>query len=84
MVIEKHASFLSRPLQCAGIISQKILDMVEFPKDIILNQVFKVEIIEPKGTSILMQGKEQPIIIDRLRFDAHFGQKAMELGMLDK
>lgn len=80
IVIEKHNSFLDRPLQCAGIISQKIIDLVKFPSSIILNKVKKVKIEEPHGTSILMQGREQPLIIDRLQFDAYFGLEAQKLG----
>lgn len=80
IIIEKQASFEARPLQCAGIISQKILEIVEFPKEIILNRVAKVKIKEPKNTEIMMQGNEAPIIIDRIKFDAYFGKLAESLG----
>ena len=80
LVVEKQKSLLNRPLQCAGIISQKILQLVSFPKDIIINQVNKVEITAPNGHSAIIKGQEHPIIIDRIKFDAYFGQQAIKLG----
>ncbi len=80
VVVEEHAE-LGKPFQCAGIISQKILKLMEFPPDIILNRVSIAEIVGPNLESIKMSGKESPIIIDRVKFDAFFGKKAQEMGV---
>jgi flavin-dependent dehydrogenase len=80
LVLEKQKSLLNRPLQCAGIISQKILQLVSFPKEIIINQVKNVLITTPNGHSSIIKGQEHPLIIDRIKFDAYFGQQAIKLG----
>ncbi|WP_371805636.1 lycopene cyclase family protein [Candidatus Lokiarchaeum ossiferum] len=80
IVIEEHYE-LGKPFQCAGIISQKILTLLDFPDDIILNRVHIAEIVAPNLVSIKMSGSESPVIIDRVRFDAYFGCKAQGLGV---
>ncbi|MHA1584869.1 MAG: lycopene cyclase family protein [Promethearchaeota archaeon] len=80
-VIEVHKSFATRPLQCAGILSRKLLDLVDFPREIILNRIKIANIIAPNGLSIPMQGQEEPLIIDRLKFDNYFGNSAQSLGV---
>lgn len=80
LVVEEHSE-LGKPFQCAGIISQKILTLLDFPEDIILNRVQIAEIVAPNLASIKMAGSESPVIIDRVRFDAFFGHKAQQLGV---
>ncbi len=78
-VIEEH-EILGLPFQCAGIISQKILNLAPFPKSIILNRVKTAKIVAPNNQSIELSGKENPVIIDRIEFDKYFGLKAQEMG----
>ncbi len=80
IVVEEHTE-LGKPFQCAGILSQKILTLLKFPEDIILNRVHVAEIVAPNMASIQMSGLESPVIIDRVRFDAYFGEKAQQLGV---
>jgi digeranylgeranylglycerophospholipid reductase len=80
IVIEEHGE-LGKPFQCAGIISQKLLNLVEFPEEIILNRVQIAEIVAPNLVSISMSGKESPVVIDRVKFDTYFGSKAQQNGV---
>lgn len=79
-VIEAKKSFEARPLQCAGILSRKLLKLVQFPTEIILNRVQIADIVSPTGHHLLMQGQESPLIIDRMAFDTHFGHQAQARG----
>jgi len=79
-VIEKYESFEARPLQCAGIVSQKLLDLVSFPSDLVLNRVHVAQIVAPNLEKINMKGDERPVVIDRVGFDTYFGKKAREMG----
>ena len=79
-VIEEHEN-LGLPFQCAGIISQKILNLAPFPKSLILNRVKTAKIVAPNNNSIELSGKENPVIIDRVEFDKFFGKKAKEMGV---
>jgi len=79
-VIEAKKSFETRPLQCAGILSKKLLDLVQFPTSIIQNRVKIADIVSPNGQHLLMRGKESPLVIDRIAFDTHFGYQAQARG----
>jgi geranylgeranyl reductase family protein len=79
IVIEEH-NILGKPCHCAGIVSQKIIQMVSFPSELILNRVTKAQVVAPNLSTILMQGKESPVILDRIGFDAYFGDQAQNLG----
>ena len=79
-VIEEH-EILGLPFQCAGIISQKILNLAPFPKSLILNRVKTAKIVAPNNQSIELSGNENPVIIDRIEFDKFFGMKAQEMGV---
>jgi geranylgeranyl reductase family protein len=80
VVIETKKSFETRPLQCAGILSQKLLDLVQFPTSIIQNRVKIADIVSPNGQHLLMRGKESPLVIDRIAFDTYFGHQAQARG----
>jgi flavin-dependent dehydrogenase len=80
IVVEEHQK-LGEPFQCAGIISQKLLKLVTFPPEIILNRVHSAEIGAPNMKKIEMAGHEHPIVIDRVAFDAYFGQLAQQAGV---
>ncbi|MHA1473985.1 MAG: hypothetical protein ACTSQ5_02235 [Promethearchaeota archaeon] len=79
-VIEEH-EILGLPFQCAGIISQKILNLAPFPKSLILNRVRTAKIVAPNNQSIELFGKENPVVLDRVEFDKFFGLKAQEMGV---
>lgn len=79
VVVEEHLE-LGKPFQCAGIVSRKIRKIESFPKDLILNQVHKAEIVAPNGEFVIMKGREAPLVIDRVNFDAFFGHEAQKMG----
>ncbi len=82
LVLEEHPKEqIGQPVHCTGIISQKIIHLVSFPQDIILNRVKGVAIYSPSGKHIVMGSqRESPVVIDRARFDRHFYEVAAAEG----
>ena len=73
-VIEEHIE-VGLPLQCAGIISQKLSRLIELPNNLILNRVKFAKIVGPSGSFIKLSGNENPYIIDRVGLDRLFFNK---------
>jgi len=76
-VIEEHND-IGLPFQCAGIISQKLSQLIEIPNNIILNRVDTAKIVSPSGKFVKLRGDEKPYIIDRIALDRYFYEKAKE------
>ncbi|MFX1278487.1 MAG: geranylgeranyl reductase family protein [Promethearchaeota archaeon] len=75
VVIEEHNE-IGVPLQCAGIISQKLIKLVCIPDKIILNRVRVAKIVSPNEQFIKISGNEEPYVIDRTALDRFFYEKA--------
>ncbi|MFX1496745.1 MAG: hypothetical protein ACFFBH_04390 [Promethearchaeota archaeon] len=73
-IIEEHSN-IGLPFQCAGIISQKLTNLINIPKNIILNRVKIARIVAPKGKFIRLSGSDNPYIIDRVALDRLFYYK---------
>jgi geranylgeranyl reductase family protein len=71
IVIEEHKE-IGIPLQCAGIVSQKLSKLINIPNDLILNRVNTAKIISPSGEFLKLSGKENPYVIDRIGLDVLF------------
>ena len=76
-VIEEHKE-IGLPFQCAGIVSQKLNKLIDFPKKIILNRVDTAKIVAPSGKFVKLSGDEKPYIIDRIALDRFFYERAKE------
>ncbi len=73
-VIEEHKE-IGLPFQCAGIISNKLSQLIDLPQEIILNQVKIAKIVSPSGSFIKLSGEEQPYVIDRIALDKFYYQR---------
>ena len=76
-VIEEHKE-IGLPFQCAGIVSQKLSQLIELPNKIILNRVDTAKIVAPSGKLVKLRGEEKPYIINRIALDRFFYEKAKE------
>jgi len=74
VVIEEHKD-IGLPFQCAGIISQKLSQLIKLPEEIVLNRVKTAKIVNPSGNFVKLSGNEQPYIIDRIAIDRLFYSK---------
>ncbi|MHA1526471.1 MAG: NAD(P)-binding protein, partial [Promethearchaeota archaeon] len=54
-VIEEHND-IGLPFQCAGIVSQKLNELIDLPKNIILNRVDTAKIVAPSGKFVKLRG----------------------------
>ena len=75
VVIEEHKK-IGLPLQCAGIVSQKLGKIIKLPKEVVLNRVKIAKIVAPQGSFIKISSTEEPYIIDRVALDRFFYEKA--------
>jgi len=73
-VLEDHKE-IGLPFQCAGIVSQKLSQLIELPKEIVLNRVTTAKIVNPSSKFINLSGDEHPYIIDRIALDRLFYNK---------
>ena len=74
VVLEDHRE-IGLPFQCAGIISQKLSQLIELPKEIVLNRVTTAKIVNSSGKFIKLSGDEHPYIIDRIALDRLYYNK---------
>jgi len=74
VVIEEHKD-IGLPFQCAGIISQKLSQLIELPEEIVLNRVKTAKIFNPSGNFIKLSGNEHPYVIDRIALDRLYYDK---------
>ena len=82
LVIEEHKE-IGLPLQCAGIISQKLNNLTILPNELILNRVKVAKIVSPNERSIKLSGNEVPYVIDRTGLDFFFMKKQGKVKEFD-
>ena len=76
-IIEEHKE-IGRPLQCAGIISQKLTKLIDIPEEIILNRVSVAKAVSPSGKYVKLKGEEKPYIVNRVALDKLFYGKVKD------
>ena len=79
-VIEEHQE-IGEPVQCAGIITPRVFDMIDFARPSILNEVKGANIFSPAGNKLAIgTEKVQAKIIDRTKFDSLIMDNAISSG----
>jgi digeranylgeranylglycerophospholipid reductase len=68
------------PLQCAGIVSQRLTNIVDVDPSIIINRVDTAWLYLENGKKISVSIRDNPYILDRIKLDQHFYQKAEDAG----
>ncbi len=77
-VFEEHKK-IGEPIQCTGIVTKDLFDIVKPNKKWIVNRLNKVEINTPNGTKTVL--KTTDIVIDRTKFDCALKEKAEKEGV---
>jgi len=68
-VYEEHQS-IGEPVQCSGLVSRNIDELIDVPKECILNTVKGARLVSPSGKSFeVSRGREEAYVIDRTVFD---------------
>jgi len=80
LLLEEHR-IVGKPMQCGGLISPRIRELVEFPFDI-LNCVKGAFVYSPNGKELILRaGREKGLVVDRTEFDQRAALWAVEQGV---
>lgn len=79
LILEEHEE-VGKPVQCAGIFSPKVLEIVGC-KDTVTNKIKGADVFSPGGRTISIHGKEdKAVVVDRERFDKAIIENAVKKG----
>ncbi|MDD5417559.1 MAG: NAD(P)/FAD-dependent oxidoreductase [Candidatus Nanoarchaeia archaeon] len=73
ILIEEHKK-IGLPVHCTGLISKRIFDIAEFPKNIVLNKIRNARIFSPDGNSCVVGGEERAYVFDRRKLDEYLSK----------
>ncbi len=76
-LFEEHPE-VGKPIQCTGIVTKKLFDVIDYSKDYMINELNGVDLIGPKESKIHIPLKEY--VICRKKFDTHLVNKALDAG----
>jgi len=76
-VIEEHKE-IGKPVQCTGIVTNSISDIIKLDNKFVINRLKKVIIHAPNNNTAEI--KINDIVIDRTRFDNHLATLAVKKG----
>lgn len=70
------------PLQCAGLLGNKIKEVNILPEEVILNEIYGACLYSPSNTMISMRKKEKPLayVLDRIAYDKFLAKLAVDKG----
>ncbi len=80
-ILEEHPA-TGEPMHCAGLVTKRVFDISNCPKDGILqNKIFGAIIHSPDGSTLTIGGnKVHGLVINRQTFDEHQAKKATKAG----
>lgn len=78
-VYEEH-SCIGKPVQCTGLVTSIIEDIIKVPKEIISNRLSRVRIYAPNNEFIEVNFKKKNIVLDREKFDCYLADLAQKAG----
>ncbi|MBW2964718.1 NAD(P)/FAD-dependent oxidoreductase [Candidatus Woesearchaeota archaeon] len=76
-ILEEHNE-IGRPLQCTGIVTQSINDIVRIRKGLLVNRLRKVRLHAPCGETAVVRIDD--LVIDRAGFDRQIADDAADKG----
>jgi digeranylgeranylglycerophospholipid reductase len=81
VTLYEQKSKIGSPIQCTGILSQTINEIIKLKKDFIANKVYSTRIFAPNKKFIQIHFKKPNIIVWRNKFDQYFEEKALDNGV---
>lgn len=79
-LLEEHET-IGEPVQCAGLVTPRVFDIVKHASSSIINKVRGAHIYSPKGQKITIDGGEaKALVIDRQVFDNNIIRRAESSG----
>lgn len=77
-LFEEHKS-IGKPVQCTGIVTSSINNIIKVKKSIVLNKIKRARIIAGKS-SVELRLKNKNLVLDREKFDKSLAEKAESAG----
>lgn len=68
------------PVQCTGIITSAVNDIIKIDNSLVVNRIKKVRFYSPEGKLFDVPLKKPDLIIDRSKFDLWLSEKAQDAG----
>lgn len=78
-VFEEHPA-IGAPAHCTGIVTDEIFRFIPKDSKFVVNRISDVRIVAPGGKAIGLNFKKPDIILDRVAFDNHFYNRAIDSG----
>jgi len=79
-VFEEHDS-VGVPVQCTGLTTKALDDVIKVRKRFLVNEISKVRIFSPDGNFTDIKLKDKNFVIDRRKFDEHVMEMAVDKGV---
>ncbi|MBI2673264.1 NAD(P)/FAD-dependent oxidoreductase [Candidatus Woesearchaeota archaeon] len=76
---EDH-SIVGIPIQCTGITTGALLDVINLDKSLIMNEITTYRIISPDNNELYFKLRKRDIVFDRSKFDQHISEEAVNAG----
>jgi len=77
-IFEEHKE-IGSPIQCTGLVTPSINNILKLKKDLIINEIKKVKIFS-KNNSLELNLKNKNLVLDRKKFDNHLADLAISQG----
>ena len=77
-IFEEHKK-IGEPIQCTGLVTQSINNIIKIKKNIVLNRIDQVKIFS-KNNELELKLKDKNLIIDRKKFDNYLADLAIKEG----
>lgn len=78
-IFEEHQK-IGRPVQCTGITTSALGEIISLKKEFIVNKVSRAKIMAPNGLSLDVDLGKDNLVIDREGFDSFLADKAEDNG----
>jgi digeranylgeranylglycerophospholipid reductase len=76
---EEHKE-VGKPVQCTGIVTQSIRDVIALPRESVINEVKTARIFSPNNKHLDIHFKRPNLILDRTVFDKALADRAVDAG----
>jgi len=76
-ILEEHET-IGKPVQCTGIVTKSIEELLPIRKEFLINRLKKAAIHAPDGNCVEIKLDE--LVLDRTRFDSYLAEKARKAG----
>lgn len=78
--IYERKSVIGKPIQCTGILTHTVNEILKPKKDFITNKIYSTRIYAPNNEFLEIKFKQPNIVVHRDLFDQHFLDKALKNG----